>query len=133
MISFIDGPAKGQTLMLQRAPLFLRVTEKGSDMFGNGGTWDGLDQPTDEPRSDEKLHVYHLTDKPSMVHINRGGASKGSGFYAYAAYKLFTNPPRDEVVRENREWRMWVEDWVGGLDFDGCLRKLNPFYLGDKK
>jgi len=43
MTRFLDGPAQGETLMLRRAPILLRVTR---DPMGN---FDGLDQLDDRP------------------------------------------------------------------------------------
>jgi len=56
MTTFEDGPAKGQHLSLQRAPKFLRVVE-------DGGKWDALDQPTDEPRPGETLYAYRISSE----------------------------------------------------------------------
>lgn len=47
MTTFIDGPAKGQTLMLRRNPVYLIVTEEN-------GKFDALDQLEDAPKPTEK-------------------------------------------------------------------------------
>jgi len=97
---FVDGPAKGQHLLLKRAPQFLRVVEEG-------GRWDGLDQCHDVPRPGEKLYAYQRFGEVNMCHINRG-RNGGSGFYPMASYKV-ANQPTDEQMRSNEEWAKWCE------------------------
>jgi hypothetical protein len=100
MTSFLDGPAKGQHLLLQRAPQFLRVTTDGQD-------WDALDVPTDTPLPTEHLYVYKRSDFKGTCHINRG---KGrSGFYAIADYRLWEPQPTDAEMRNPEAWRLWCE------------------------
>ena len=98
MTKFQDGPAKGKTLMLKRAPLFLRVVEKG-------GEFDALDQLKDTPAPDEKLTAYVLTKKTGLVHINMG--RKGGGWYPMAEYKLASVQPYDATMRAADKWRAW--------------------------
>jgi hypothetical protein len=69
MTTFEDGPAKGQTLMLQRAPLFLRV------VIDPSGKVDALDQLTDKPASNEKIFAYVLTAEPGRFHIYNAAAA----------------------------------------------------------
>jgi hypothetical protein len=48
MITFLDGPAKGQHLLLKRAPRFLRVTmtiPSAGPSELQVAKWDALDQP----------------------------------------------------------------------------------------
>lgn len=52
MTRFIDGPAAGKVLSLSNAPLLLRV------VIDERGGVDALDVPTDEPRPNEKIHLY---------------------------------------------------------------------------
>jgi hypothetical protein len=52
MVRFLDGPAKGKALALQRAPLLLRV------VIAEAGNIDALDQPDDMPTQHERVTVY---------------------------------------------------------------------------
>lgn len=105
MTTFQDGPAKGARLMLKRTPFFLRVTQE-DDKF------DALDQPGDNPRPMEKVHVYEWAEKPvGMMHIR---ASRGSGFYGIAIYKLSQEQPPEAVVRDNDKWNSWCMSNVEG-------------------
>lgn len=101
MTTFEDGPAKGQNLMLRRAPVFLRVVERA-------GVWDALDQLEDTPAPDETIHAYALTAKPGGCHINRGGGR--GGFYVVAIYKQVNNPPPSDVMRETDRWAQWCHE-----------------------
>lgn len=102
MTTFQDGPAKGQTLMLKRAAMFLRVVQNAE------GKWDALDQPEDTPAMDEKLFAYEITGKPYMVHLNCG-RGKGSGFYPGPSYRFVTNQPTDSQMRQASEWDAWCK------------------------
>lgn len=109
MTTFQDGPAKGQTFMLRRAPVFLRVTEAV-------GKFDALDQPDDTPEPHETLHCYVLAEKPRSVHLCVRGKNRGAGgFYPMATYKLVENPPTDASMRA--QWRVYTDqqgmpDWL---------------------
>lgn len=100
MTHFLDGPAKGQHLMLRRSPVFLRVVEQG-------GKWDALDAPEDTLRPGETANVYRRKGEASCCHI-RSGKPGASGFYAIAEYEYVANPPHDGVLRDEAEWRLWV-------------------------
>src|SRR4051812_34526056 len=100
MTTFEDGPAKGQTLMLQRAPLFLRVVVDPS------GKVDALDQLTDTPASNEKIFAYVLTAEPGRFHIYK--RARGSGWYAIGSYKQVFPQPTESVMRNNASWRDWT-------------------------
>lgn len=99
MITFLDGPAKGQSLQLKRAPLFLRV------VHGPDG-WDALDLLSDSPRPMESILVYQLQGQPGTMHIH---ASKGQGgWFVWGQYRLLTQPqPEDKDTRETARWRAW--------------------------
>jgi hypothetical protein len=81
MTTFLDGPAKGQRLMLKHSPKDLRVVEKE-------GQWDALDSPNDEPRSGETVHHYRLRTIKGTAHINTGRGR--GGFYPIAEYAQVT-------------------------------------------
>ncbi len=106
MTTFVDGPAKGKTLMLRRAVVFLRVT------VNEAGEIDALDQPEDTPKpSEEWIYAYINTgEREGNVHIRYGGNKKHlSGFYPMAEYRLYSFQPPDEIMRDNAKWREWCE------------------------
>lgn len=106
MTTFLDGPAKGQTLMLRSAPEYLRVTCDNRNLLPE--CWDALDQLLDRPEPHESLSVYQRVGHSSLVHIR---ASKGSGFFRLAQYRLLDRvpcPPED-VLRDNQQWADWME------------------------
>jgi hypothetical protein len=101
MVTFIDGPAAGQNLMLRNGPFFLRVTRAGSK-------FDALDQPGDHPMRDEEVFAYVIAEPPSRCHIRASGGR--GGFYAIATYKL-VNPQPDRLdLFTNHNWGEWCEE-----------------------
>lgn len=112
MTTFTDGPARGKTLMLHRAPFLLRVTElclPGNDSCDET-VWDGLDQPNDEPSPAEHLHAYKLEAVPGFCHLRIKG---GGGFYPMATYALCNPQPPDAVMRTREAWVQWCEQFRG--------------------
>lgn len=99
MTTFEDGPAKGQTLMLQRVPKFLRVVVDAD------GTWDALNQPEDTPKPTETLYAYEMVGEPGWCHLNRGGGR--GGFYGIATYKFIAAQPPQETMRDWDQWQKW--------------------------
>ncbi|RJP48772.1 MAG: hypothetical protein C4586_08655 [Anaerolineaceae bacterium] len=104
MTHFEDGPAKGETLMLKRSPIFLRVVEVN-------GQWDALDQLDDEPAPHEKIYAYERIGEPGMVHIN-AGRKGNSGWYPMAAYRFITDQPTDSAMLDSEAWRQWCRNRV---------------------
>lgn len=100
MTRFLDGPAKGQTLMLKRAPVYLRVVRDA------GGKWDALDQLTDAPALDEEIFVYVLDSHPGAAFID---GPKVRGRYPIAAYRFIAPQPERHEVRDNGRWQAWCE------------------------
>ncbi len=115
MTSFTDGPAAGQTLMIKRAPIFLRVTRKRFALethpqpHQQADQFDALDQPEDKPADDEELFCYRNTEKKGGgAFIDYGGNKKHmSGFYPMSEYALYPDQPPDAVMRNNARWRLW--------------------------
>ncbi len=97
--TFIDGPAKGQRLLLRRAVTFIRVTEKG-------GIWDALDQPEDSPIPDETLYAYRVAHFKGMCHMNFGRGR--GGFYAIIDYKFCDPQPGESIMRDATKWSEWT-------------------------
>lgn len=111
MIRFTNGPAAGTTLMLRRAPQFLRVVR------GPDGKIDALDQLDDRPALDETITVYRLLEGGGMIHLNmrdKKGKHCG-GFYAMATYELVEPQPADADVRSTAAWRGWAESRAKGF------------------
>jgi len=103
MTTFLDGPAQGKTLMLKRAPFFLRVVIVG-------GQIDALDQLGDTPRKEEAVHVY-IRQPGAMhnaIHLNTG-RKPGGGWFSRADYKLSPVQPDDATARRTATWQRWCE------------------------
>lgn len=101
MIHFLDGPAKGVSLALRRAPEFLRVVL-------DHATWqlDALDQLDDEPKASESIYVYRLAGDVGRGFFCRRG--KGCLTFVEADYRLFDVQPADEEVRDRERWQAWA-------------------------
>lgn len=104
MIRFLDGPAIGQTLLVRRAPIYLRVTH-------NVG-WDALDQLKDAPEPQEQVYAYRRAGPKHSLHLlcarGRNGAN-ASGWYESADYRFIDPQPPEEILRDNPRWREWAE------------------------
>jgi hypothetical protein len=96
MVSFVDGPLADTTLMLRRAPLFLRAVTDAA------GKADALDQVDDVPAGDELVHVYRRRGDASVVCIRPGGC------YAMASYVYVPDAFGDELY-DTDGWRRWVD------------------------
>ncbi|MGE4183331.1 MAG: hypothetical protein AB7J34_26230 [Limisphaerales bacterium] len=79
MTTFIDGPAKGQHLLLKSSPQTLTVVVDPT------GKWDALDQPGDAVRPGERTFQYLRVGEPGFIHINRGRGR--GGFFSMAQYR----------------------------------------------
>lgn len=79
MTTFLDGPAKGQKLLLRNSPNVLTV------VVGQDGKWDALDMPGDAPRLTEVAHRYRLVERSGTAHVNFGRGR--GGFFAIASYR----------------------------------------------
>lgn len=116
MTSCIDGPAVGQTLMLKRAPLYLRVVQRPT------GEWDALDQLHDTPADDERIVAYVMVGESTFCHINRGRL--GSGFFRGGRYCVVADQPTDEQMRSTNQWRAWCSAKVGQpIGADGTIEE----------
>lgn len=104
MTKFLDGPAKGQVLMLKRAPMFLRVTRAGDK-------WDALDLLGESPQPEETLFAYELAVSRGVAHINMGGC--GSGYYTMADYRQVLPQPDQLVMRNLPAWEDWCRYAAG--------------------
>lgn len=103
MTKFLDGPAAARSLMLRRAPMFLRVTDDGEKI-------DALDQLEDTPRANETLYCYVMSEYRGGIHLLiRGKNRAAGGFYMSADYTFVIPQPPDEEMRTNHRWRAWTE------------------------
>ena len=100
--TFLDGPAQGTRLSLQRAPIFLRV------VIDADGTVDALDQLSDQPTATEKISVYHLAGEPSHFIACSRGKGGGCRRGVIAEYRLHPEQPTDEEARDFEKWAAWV-------------------------
>jgi hypothetical protein len=105
MTRFLDGPATDHTLLLKRAPKFLRAVQ------GPTEKWDALDQLTDTPSADERVVAYELVNGPWTVHLNMG--RNGCGWYQVAEYRVIVDQPGDDVLRSTVRWREWCANRIG--------------------
>ena len=104
MIKFLDGPAKGVALQLQRAPIMLRVVQSPD------GKWDALDQLKDVAADGEKIFVYRMEGTAGGAFVDGRDPKTGRRFGGYcvvATYRYLAEQPRDEEVRENYAWDQW--------------------------
>lgn len=106
--SFIDGPAVGVFLQLQRGPMMLRLVQNAK------GEWDALDLLTDKPRKDETVHVYRATGQGTTVHI-KAARRKDSGWFRMLEYREWPNPG-DEHLRTMEAWHKWCDENREALD-----------------
>lgn len=104
---FIDGPAVGVVLQLQRAPLFLRAVHTPGP---SGGSWDALDMHDDRPESHETIVAYRRASQPFNVHIKRSRKAGGSGWFTGASYAVCPEQPPDDVLRGRTSWESWAWD-----------------------
>lgn len=103
MSRFLDGPAAGTTLLLGRAPVFLRAVQNTT------GTWDALDQLEDEPQHDELIVLYQQVSEPRMMHLQRSvKGQRVCGWYLMADYRVVTDPPEESILRSRPAWQRWA-------------------------
>lgn len=102
MITFRDGPAKGQTLQLRRAPFLLRVVQAADR------SWDALDQLDDKPKRNEQIIVYQLDPQTLTRYHLSCGRWGGSGWYMSGEYFVLEPQPDEEHLRETDAWRRWA-------------------------
>ena len=118
MTTFTDGPAAGQTLMLSRAPMLLRVTD-------NGKTRDALNNLDDTPRADERLYAYVTMKEPGVCHISRLPRSQ-SGWYAIAESLGIGWGWREDPNQEFHNQVVYVELETGQCSFHAETRGKGP-------
>lgn len=108
MTTFEDGPAAGQTLMLRRSPLFLRVVTDPT----NKNRIDALDQIDDNPGEFENPTAYVRVGKPIFAFVDFAGKAKSlSGAWPIAKYVVLpeSDQPPEEVLRDSARWQRWCK------------------------
>lgn len=102
---FKGGLADGVTLLLQRAPLFLRAV-KAADK-----KWDALDQPTDRPEPNEVVVAYRKVsdDGAAFIDFSGKGGRRAGMRCTSATYEYLDLQPPDEALRDSAKWRAWCE------------------------
>ena len=117
----LDGPAKGATAMLRRAPVFLRVTIDAK------GKIDYLDQINDQANPDEKLYAYRCMAAPGSCHVLvRGKNRVAGGWYQLGEYELLPEQPDDATMRDNAKWREWCHGPVATAQRPEWSKKAAP-------
>lgn len=105
MTHFLDGPAAGVKLILQRAPQYLRVVRDPA------GTWDALDQLDDAPDPGEVVFAYRMKSFDGSAHYC-GRDAKGRRFGRWersATYEFIQPQPEPVWLSTTPHWRAWVE------------------------
>lgn len=131
MVNLKDGPAEGVSLVLRRAPIYLRVTfnhRVANRVCSRGSSerkWDALDQLDDEPKPHETVWVYKRVTPPTRYHMKAG---RSSGWYVMADYRLHSVQPPDHVTRSNAEWQAWswLQTKLPGDDDDATKVLQHP-------
>lgn len=107
MTRFIDGPAKGISLSLRTAPIFLRVVH----MDKAKREWDALDDYEDTPSPEETIHVYILAGTPGTCHIDGRDPKTGKRFGRWevmAEYRIWRGgDPLEDEKRITELWQKW--------------------------
>ena len=97
-----DGPAKGTSLVLRRAPAILRV------VIDPDGAVDALDQLDDRPEDTEQITAYQLTAKPAGAFVCiRGKNRRNSGYRVIAKYRVCDDQPGSEAEHQDT-WEQWA-------------------------
>lgn len=103
------GPADGESFACGRAPRLLRVVRSPR------GKWDCLDLLDDEPRPNERVHLYELMRGGPGAFICGRGLGSSAGFHADGAYDFVIScwGELDEVVRDTASWREFAARYFG--------------------
>lgn len=110
-VSFRLGSPK-KTLLLSRAPLFLRFVVQGTGWR----TIDALDQPDDTPAENE--HVIGAMREGPIGLVHYDGCRNGkrfSGWEQCATYMPIVDVEKN-VLRDNEKWRAWCMSRVSAAE-----------------
>ncbi len=84
--------------MLQRAPVYLRVTEKA-------GKFDALDLLEDHPEPGETIYAYEQFGEPGVCFID---GAKVRGRFVMAEYRICVEQPAQSVLSDTKSWQDWT-------------------------
>jgi len=101
MTTFLDGPAEGKRLALQRAPVFLRA------VIDQDGAVDALDLLEDEPKGTETVYVYYR-DPGSLSRAFVCSRGHPCRLMESAEYRLYDPQPPGATARDNEAWADWT-------------------------
>lgn len=103
MTTFLDGPAKGITLTLERAPLLLRVVTTPTGLI------DALDQHHDSPRTGETVTVYLAASAPLLCFVDgtRPDGKRWGKAIRSCRYAVYSQQPPPEDSADNARWAAW--------------------------
>ena len=114
MTRFLDGPAEGVQLMLNRAPVFLRVCVKQGE---HAAEVDALDCPEDEPAEGEVLYAYRRVGSVTNMHIDytdKVTRKRKAKWLLAAEYRVVPDQPSGEVMADAKAWQEWcLNNWEG--------------------
>lgn len=105
MSTFLNGPAADVSLVIRRAPLYLRAVQSAKK-----GEWDALDQLNDEPKPKEKVFAYRkIRDvmKGFMDGQTKGGGRRTGTYFEHGEYVFVEPQPNDEIMRSREKWQEW--------------------------
>lgn len=114
MTRFLDGPAAGVQLMLNRAPVFIRVCVKAGE---HAAEVDALDMLEDQPAEGETLYAYRRVGKPTSIHIDytdKVTRKRKAKWLLAAEYRVVPNQPTAVVMANSDLWKEWcLNNWKG--------------------
>jgi len=100
---FVNGPAIGVLLTLERIPLMLRV------VVDEEGKWDALNEVDDEVKPGETVHVYRACGEPDQVHIDKVEHGRRCGEWSQMLdYSHWPNPGAVHTQR-TEDWCHWTD------------------------
>lgn len=100
VITFLDGPAEGVKLSLQRLVLFLRVVRSES------GSWDALDLLEDQAEPGETIFVYRHNGTEGSAFVDGRDPKTGKRWGRVehiASYRLHSVQPPDATFARQRD------------------------------
>lgn len=101
MCKLLDGPGAGQSFVVKRCPVFLRV------VHSKASGWDVLNEKDDTPKDDEEVYVYQRVSEPVKAFVD------GTGLHTLmviAEYKFLDLMIGENLIRSNENWKWWCQN-----------------------